>query len=61
MLVASAADALENRAGMPLLRLLPSHHGVHFFPDAVVHHGYTAEKNAFDILLRITGARRSIS
>lgn len=46
----------------PSIRLmLPSHHGVHFFPDALVHHGYTAEKNAFDILLRITGAPRSIS
>ena len=46
----------------PLVRLvLPARHGVHFFPDAVVHDGQMAMKNQVDILLRITRAPRSIS
>ena len=46
----------------PLVRLaLPARHGVHFCPDALIHHGYSAKKNEPDILLLITRAPTSIS
>jgi hypothetical protein len=52
---------LELFSGYPLIRLvLPTRHGVRFFPDAIVHDGDIA-KNEVDILLRITRAPRSKS
>jgi hypothetical protein len=54
-----AAHFVRARA---LVRLVwPTRHRVHFFPDAVVHDGYTEKKNQVDILLRITRGPRSLS
>jgi hypothetical protein len=52
---------LELFSEYPLVRLvLPTRHGVHFFPDAVVHDGNTEKKSELDILLRITRGPRSL-
>ncbi len=43
----------------PLVRLvLPSRHGVRFFPDAVAHEGARANQNGLDVVLRITGTAK---